>query len=101
MLSITERGDGLAFKVRVQPKSARNEIVGLHDDALKVKLTAPPVDGAANKACVAFLAKTLGVSKSSLEIVSGHKDRNKVVSVRVPEGEGAKDWVRKLHGLIA
>ena len=101
MLSITERADGLAFKVRVQPKSARNEIVGLHEDALKVKLTAPPVDGAANKACVAFLAKTLGVSKSSLEIVSGHKDRNKVVAVRVPEGEGAKDWVRKLHGLIA
>ncbi|MFP4584222.1 MAG: DUF167 domain-containing protein, partial [Desulfococcaceae bacterium] len=71
MLSITERGDGLAFKVRVQPKSARNQIVGLHEDALKVKLTAPPVDGAANKACVAFLAKTLGVSKSSVEIVSG------------------------------
>ena len=101
MLSITERGDGLAFKVRVQPKSARNEIVGLHEDALKVKLAAPPVDGAANRACVAFLAKTLGVSKSSLEIVSGHKDRNKVVAVRVPEGEDAKDWVRKLHGLIA
>ena len=96
MLSIAERGDGLAFKVRVQPKSARNQIVGLHEDALKVKLTAPPVDGAANKACVAFLAKTLGVSKSSVEIVSGHKDRNKVVAVMVPEGKDKNDYLRKL-----
>jgi uncharacterized protein len=99
MLSITERADGLAFKVRVQPKSARNEIVGLHEDALKVKLTAPPVDGAANKACVAFLAKTLGVSKSSLEIVSGHKDRNKVVALRVPKGEEKAAWAKKLRDL--
>ena len=99
MLSIAERGGALAFKVRVQPKSARNEIVGLHEDALKVKLPAPPVDGAANKACVAFLAKTLGVSKSSVEIVSGHKDRNKVVAVRVPEGDGKAAWAKKLREL--
>ncbi len=57
-------------------------ISGLHGDALKIKLTAPPVDGAANKMCVEYLAKCLKVSKSSLEIVSGHTSRTKQVLVQ-------------------
>jgi len=57
-------------------------IVGLHDDALKIKLTAPPVDNAANKMCIKFLAKSLGVSNSRIEIISGHTSRTKQVLLR-------------------
>lgn len=74
--------DGLTFAVRALPRSSRNEVVGLQDDgALKVKLTAPPVEGAANKALIKFLSGRLGVSKSSITIVSGQTGRNKVVRV--------------------
>ena len=54
-------------------------IVGLHGDSLKLKVTAPPVDGAANKMCVKFLAECLSVSPSSLEIISGHGSRTKKI----------------------
>ena len=79
MLHIQKNPRGVVFKVLVQPRSAKNMLAGLHDDALKVKLTAPPVNNAANLMCIKFLAKALGVPKSSLEIVSGHTSRNKQV----------------------
>ena len=79
MLHIQKNPRGVVFKVLVQPRSAKNMIAGLHDDALKVKLTAPPVNNAANLMCIKFLAKALGVPKSSLAIVSGHTSRNKQV----------------------
>ena len=68
---------GIIFKVFVQPKSSKNMITGIYSDALKIKLTAPPVDGAANKMCIKFLAKCLEVPKTSLEIISGHASRTK------------------------
>ncbi len=79
MISIQKNCRGIVFKVLVQPRSSQNLLVGLHDDALKVKLTAPPVNNAANRMSIKFLAKALGVPKSSLEIVSGHHSRNKQV----------------------
>ena len=79
MLSIQENPRGVVFKVLIQPRSSENTLAGLHDDALKVKLTAPPVNNAANRMSLKFLAKALGVPKSSLEIVSGHNSRNKQV----------------------
>ena len=79
MLCIQKKAGGIVFKIFVQPRSSKNMIAGLHDDALKVKLTAPPVNNAANKMSIKFLAKALGVPKSSLEIVSGHTSRNKQV----------------------
>ncbi|MDY6989561.1 MAG: DUF167 domain-containing protein [Thermodesulfobacteriota bacterium] len=82
MLWIQETENGIVFKVAVQPRGARNEIVGLQGDALKLKLTAPPVEGAANKMCVAFLAKSLKVRKSDVEIIHGHRSRSKKVLVR-------------------
>ncbi len=72
-------------RVYVQPRSARNAIVGPHADSLKVKLTAPPVEGAANKMCVDFFAKILKLPKSSVEIVSGHTGRAKGVMILVPD----------------
>jgi uncharacterized protein (TIGR00251 family) len=77
--------EGLVFKVFIQPKSAKNGIVGLHGDALKIKITAPPVDGAANKMCIEFLAKCLDTSPSCLEILSGHNSRNKLILFRSQE----------------
>jgi uncharacterized protein (TIGR00251 family) len=89
----------LRITVRVQPRASRNEIVGRQGDALKVRLTAPPVDGAANEALVELLAKTLGISRRSITIVSGASARIKVVElagvteerVRTLGGEGRND----------
>ena len=78
---IQEKPDGLSFKIRVQPRASKNQVTGLYGDALKISLTAPPVDNAANKACAAFLANSLGIAKSSVRIVSGHTGRNKQVMV--------------------
>ncbi len=82
MLWIQETADGVILKVVVQPRGSRNEIAGLQGDALKIKLTAPPVEGAANKMCVEFLAKSLKVRKSDVEIIRGQSSRTKQVLVR-------------------
>ena len=79
---IQETPDGVIFKVIVQPRGSRNEIVGLQGDALKIRLTAPPVEGAANKMCIEFLAKSLKVRKSDVEIVRGQGSRTKKMLVR-------------------
>ncbi len=81
-LQLRRKDDTLLFPVRVAPRASRDTLAGLHDVALKVALTAPPVDGAANAALVKFLAKTLGVPKRDVVIVSGHKGRDKRVAVR-------------------
>jgi uncharacterized protein (TIGR00251 family) len=65
------------LKVRVTPRGSKEEVIGWKGDALAVKLTAPPVEGAANKACVDFLAKVLGVKRSQVTLVSGEKSRDK------------------------
>jgi uncharacterized protein (TIGR00251 family) len=82
MLWMQETPDGLLFKIVVQPKGATNEVVGLRGDALKIKLTALPVDGAANKMLVQFLAKLLKVPKSDVIIVRGQRSRTKKVFVK-------------------
>jgi uncharacterized protein (TIGR00251 family) len=82
MRFLQETPEGISFYVHVQPGSSKNEIVGRHGDALKIKLTAPPVAGAANKLCLAYLSKRLGISKSSLEIRSGHTGRTKRILIR-------------------
>jgi len=89
MLSFKENSRGVIFKVFVQPRSSKNMITGFHGDALKIKLKAPPVDGAANKMCVEFLAKCLKIPKSSIEIISGHNSRSKRLLIRFTERKGA------------
>lgn len=79
---IQETSKGVIFKAAIQPGSSRNEIVGLKGDALKIKITAPPVEGAANKMCVEFLAKTLKVRKSDVQIIRGQSNRSKKLLVR-------------------
>jgi uncharacterized protein (TIGR00251 family) len=69
--------DGIILRVRVQPRSSRNQLVGLQGDLLKLKLCSPPVDGAANKSCCDYLAKLFGLSKSCVTLIAGSKARQK------------------------
>lgn len=82
MLPLKEEKGGVSFKVRVQPRASKNQVAGLFGDALKVRLTAPPVDGEANEACRAFLADLLSVGRGQVEILSGLTGRNKVVKIK-------------------
>jgi uncharacterized protein (TIGR00251 family) len=78
---ISERGGRLRFDVRLQPRASRDEIVGVHDGALRVRLRAPPVEGAANDALVTFLADELGLSRRQVRIISGIGSKSKVIEV--------------------
>ena len=80
-LRVAQRGTSLRFRVHVQPRASRSEIVGLHGDALKIRLTAPPADGVANDALVALLADVLGIARAAVRIVSGETSRGKIVEV--------------------
>lgn len=77
-----EKQDALVLHVRVQPNSSREGIAGIKNDALLIRLNAPPVEGRANEALVRFLSKRLGVPKSRLSIMQGEKGRNKLVAVQ-------------------
>jgi uncharacterized protein len=67
--------------VRVQPRASRTEVVGPHGDAVRIRLTAPPVDGAANEALIRFLAERLEVPRSAVRIEGGASSRSKVVAI--------------------
>ncbi len=74
-------GDGVTLVVRVLPRASRNQVAGEEQGAIKIKLTAPPVEGAANAALIEFVAEWLGVRKSAVSIVSGEKARHKRLRV--------------------
>lgn len=77
-----EKPDGLVVHVRVQPRASRNQLDGAVGDRLRLRLTAPPVEGEANKACVAFLADLFSVPKSQVTLLAGEKAREKSLHVR-------------------
>lgn len=77
----------------VQPKSSRNAVIGIHDGMLKIALTAPPVDGEANKMLIKFIASQLKVSKSTCSLVQGDTSRRKVVRIN---GIGAEEIKKRL-----
>lgn len=74
-------GEDLVLCLHIQPGAKTTEVVGLHGDALKIRLAAPPVDGKANACLIAFLAEQLGVPKSRIELVSGAASRGKKLRV--------------------
>jgi len=80
---LSARGDGVLLQVSVMPNAKRTEVDGLHDGALRVRLAAPPIDGRANEALVAWLAKSLGVPKRDVELLRGESSRRKQVAVAV------------------
>lgn len=81
MIPILQSAGGASFAVKVQPRARQNAITGEVGNALKVSLTAPPVEGRANEAAIEFFANLLKVPRSSVTIASGHKGRNKVIRV--------------------
>ena len=81
MIPIRDTASGATFEVKVHPRAKKNAVTGEVGDALKVALTAPPVEGRANEACIAFLAEVLNVPRSSVTIAAGQSSRNKVILV--------------------
>jgi uncharacterized protein (TIGR00251 family) len=81
MIEYSEKDGVLMFRVRVVPRASRSELVGEHDGALRVRIAAPPVDGAANDELVRLLARTFGVTRNAVEITSGQTSKLKTVQV--------------------
>jgi hypothetical protein len=81
LIPLQESGGGVTFTVRIHPRGKKNAITGVLGDALKVSLTAPPVDGKANTACIEFFAKLLKVPRASVTIASGLASREKIIRV--------------------
>ncbi len=81
-LWIQEKENCILLKIHVNPRSSKNQVTGLHGDALNVKLTAPAVEGKANKALVEFLSEYFGIKKKQVEIKSGDKSREKTVALK-------------------
>lgn len=88
---LCETAAGVVLQIQVQPRSSRNQLVGLQGESLKIKLTSPPVEGAANKACCAYLAKLFGIAKSSAELISGDKSRQKRILLNGLDFKTASD----------
>ena len=90
---IEATASGVTIKIFVVPRSSVNKVVGVHNGAIKVSLTAPPVDGAANKVLVEFMAKALEVPRGAVRITSGETSRHKLVAVA---GIDAQATLKKL-----
>ncbi len=82
MIPVRDTPSGAIFQVKVHPRAKKNAITGEIGDALKLALTAPPVEGRANHACIEFLAEVLNVPRSSVTIAAGESSRNKIILVR-------------------
>ena len=93
MIDYSIHGEQLIFRVQVVSRASRSEVVGEYNGALRIRVAAPPVDGAANKEVIQLLAKSFKVSRSAVRILSGHNGRTKQVSI-----EGAPE---SLVGVLA
>jgi len=94
MIPFRETPGGVTFAIKVHPRAKKNAITGEHGDALRVSLTAPPVEGKANEACIDFFAKLLEVARSSITIAAGQNSRMKVIRVA---GLTAVEIEKRLH----
>ena len=81
MIPIRDTPSGATFQVKVHPRARKNAITGVVGEALKLALTAPPVEGRANEACIAYLAEFLNVARSSVTIAAGDSSRQKLIRV--------------------
>jgi uncharacterized protein len=96
MIPIHENVAGVTFAVRVQPRAKKNALTGEIGDALKIALTASPIEGRANRACIEFLANLLKVPRSSVTIACGETNRNKAIRVTLLSAEAVR---RRLYGI--
>jgi len=90
-------GNDIIIKVKIVPGSSKNKIIGAYNDALKITITAPPVEGKANKKCIAYLAKYFDVAKSKIEIISGQSNRNKLIKIYDINQKGFLDKLEKIN----
>lgn len=97
MWRVETTNKGIQFKIKVQPRASKNEITGLQGDALKIRLTAPPVDGEANAACIKFLADYFRVHRKQVSIVSGLTSQHKIIEI---EGFTQEELTNSLKKLI-
>ena len=91
---------GILLKVYVQPRAARNSIAGIHGEAIKIRLTAPPVEGAANSMCTKVLAKFLKIPKTAIHIVAGKTSRTKHILLQPQEGADFLKETQRLQRLL-
>ena len=91
---LTATADGVRLTLHVQPGARRTEVAGLHGDALKIRLAAPPVDGKANAELVRLLAEAFGVPRRQVAILRGETSRDKLVRVDAPVRRPDLDWRR-------
>jgi len=94
VILIQDTATGATFVVKVHPRAKKNAITGVVGDAIKVALTAPPIDGRANDACIDFFAKLLNVPRSSISIAAGQTGRRKVIRVA---GLSAQELGKRLN----
>jgi hypothetical protein len=87
----------MRLRVKVTPRASRNEITGLRDGVLSVRISSPPVDGAANDELVRLLSKALGMRRADMRLVSGQSSRHKVLEIDADEPAVIKE-LRRLHG---
>lgn len=90
---LAERGDGVILNLLVQPRASRNQLMGVQGEELKVRLTSPPVEGAANALCIEYFAKLFRLPKSRLSLVAGERSRHKRLLI---EGLSAAEMRRLL-----
>ena len=90
---LTTTAAGICLAVKLQPRASKNEIGPSQGNEIKIRVTAPPVEGAANEALIRFLAETLGCPRSAVQIVRGHASRHKTVAVA---GVGAAEALARL-----
>ena len=98
MIAYSFKDDAVVFGVQVVPRASRTEIVGEHNGYLRVRVAAPPVDGAANEELIAVIAKTLKVPKSAVSIAGGHT--NKLKQIRITNGKNSELVKTLLHGVV-
>lgn len=93
IIRIEKDGDWIRFGVRVQPRSSRNQIMGEHEGDIRIKIMAPPVEGAANQALQRYLAEVLKLPKRDVRIVRGETSRRKVVEIRGIEADSLLRYI--------
>lgn len=92
---LVAHSEGTLLKLHIQPRASRTEISGVQEDSLKIRIASPPVEGEANRECIRFLSKILGIPKSQIAILQGQKSRHKVVLIR---NNSPEDIMRAFHG---
>jgi len=74
-------GKDIVIKVKIIPGSSKNKVIGVYNNSLKITITAPPIEGKANKKCITYIAKCFDVAKSKIEIISGQTSKNKLIKI--------------------